>query len=99
MSRARRGSECPERYSSCQAANGQLSEPIGHRTKRLASDRIGLILKVTTLDAACGRSAANATPGCDQQSWSNMAQDYDDMAGTLRVAVLIDNLDMTEIAA
>ncbi|MDD2794641.1 hypothetical protein [Acidocella sp.] len=43
--------------------------------------------------------AANATPGIDRLYWSKVGQDYADMAGTLRAAVLIDNPDMVEIAA
>jgi hypothetical protein len=43
--------------------------------------------------------AANAMPGIDRLYWSKVGQDYADMAGTLRAAVLIDNPDIVEIAA
>ena len=43
--------------------------------------------------------AANATPGSHRQGWSKVAQDYADMAGTLRAAVLIDNPDVMESTA
>jgi hypothetical protein len=35
----------------------------------------------------------------EQQGWSKVAQNYVDMAGMLRAAVLIDYPDMMEIAA
>lgn len=49
-------------------------------------------------EAACA-FAGNATPGIDRLHWSNVGQDYAEMVGTLRGAVLIDNPDMVEIAA
>ena len=43
--------------------------------------------------------AANATPGFDRQGWSTVVQDYADMAGPLRAAVLINNSDVVESTA
>jgi hypothetical protein len=38
--------------------------------------------------------AAKAMPGTDQLCWSQMGQDYAEMAAKLRAAVLIDTADL-----
>jgi len=61
------------------------------------------VLKVAARLEQCADAAtviaANAKPGSDRQGWSEVAQDYADMAGTFRAAVLIDNPDVTESTA
>ena len=66
-------------------------------------DGISEVLKVAArleqrADAATA-IAANATPGVDRQGWSKVAQDYADMAGSLRAAALIDSPDVMESVA